>query len=134
MIVTSRYGSIIWGRYDYYMKIWLHNIRDIFIKANPRKISAKQKLIQAYLRHIASRRLRKSWFFSNKFNLFLKCKFSKINQSLVTWELMNISAKEPLCLIYIYIYMNVQLKKETYRGSKIKGIKHLKDFKAHVTP
>ena len=57
-----------------------------------------------YPHQTTSTRSRKCWFFSNKFNLFLKYKFSKINSNFVTWDLMNvvsyIPAKEPSCLLY----------------------------------
>ena len=57
-----------------------------------------------YPHRTTSTRSRKCWFFSNKFNLFLKYKFSKIISNLVTWDLMNVTSyiqtKASLCFLY----------------------------------
>ena len=112
------------------IKIRLHDVRDIFNKLDPR-ISPRKISVNFFCLHqTTSTRSWKCWFFSNKFNLFLKYKFSKINSYFVAWDLMNVAsyipAKEPSCLLYkkerpaeeIWIYIGSTIASSTRKSSK----------------
>ena len=80
----------------------------------PHQIATKKDHGSIHIRS-QQRRLRKYWYFSNKFNLFLKYKFSKINPSLsrgIKWMLQSIFQQRN-CYIF-YIKGDVQLKKYRY--------------------